>query len=105
MKDILGQEIEVGSIVTYPGRQGSSMWMNFAVVYEIKHGTDWRGRSYEELLCVRVGKTWRGGEVSTRKVVVSCTDRILVVPESQFIPFTNEMHATLIELKEKFSKQ
>lgn len=32
MKDIVGREIVVGSRVAYPGRAGSSLWMNVALV-------------------------------------------------------------------------
>lgn len=35
MKDFLGQAITVGKTVVYPGRQGSKMWMNRAVVIEV----------------------------------------------------------------------
>lgn len=35
-RDFLGQLIEVGKTVVYPGRQGSRMWMNQAQVVELK---------------------------------------------------------------------
>jgi len=34
-KDFLGQVIRVGDTIVYPGRQGSSMWLNKAEVLEI----------------------------------------------------------------------
>lgn len=35
MKDFLGQPIASGNTVVYPGRQGSRMWMNRALVIEV----------------------------------------------------------------------
>ncbi len=35
MKDFLGQTIKSGNTVVYPGRQGSRMWMNRAIVIEV----------------------------------------------------------------------
>lgn len=36
MKDFLGQEIRAGDTVVYPNRHGSRLWMNKAVVTEVK---------------------------------------------------------------------
>lgn len=35
MKDFLGQDINSGDTVVYPGRQGSNMWMNSATVLDL----------------------------------------------------------------------
>ncbi len=42
MRDWRGTEIEVGSRVVYPGRQGSSMWMTEGEVVELKPKTELR---------------------------------------------------------------
>lgn len=34
--DYLGQAINVGNTIVYPGRQGSRMWMNNALVIELR---------------------------------------------------------------------
>lgn len=34
MQDFLGRDIEVGQVIVYPGRRGSNLWMNKAVVEE-----------------------------------------------------------------------
>jgi hypothetical protein len=34
MINVIGQEIKPGSIIAYPGRHGSSTWMNIAIVTE-----------------------------------------------------------------------
>lgn len=38
MKDIVGREIRVGDVIAYPGRRSSSMWMNVALVRELRPG-------------------------------------------------------------------
>ena len=35
MKDFLGQDITSNKTIVYPGRQGSRMWMNRAIVLEV----------------------------------------------------------------------
>lgn len=69
MKDFRGVEIQTGAVIAYPGRQGSSMWMNEGTVEEIKTVTDpWRTT---EVLVVRTKNTGRRTEVSrTERVVV-----------------------------------
>jgi hypothetical protein len=34
--DFLGQEIQLGDIIVYPGRHGSSLWLNKSTVIAIK---------------------------------------------------------------------
>lgn len=34
-KDCIGNEVRVGDVITYPGRSGSSLWMNFGKVTKI----------------------------------------------------------------------
>ena len=64
-KDYLGQKIEVGQTVVYPGRQGSRMWMNNAQVLELKdHG-------------VKVQRP--DGGIRT----LTCLDRVVVVHETK----------------------
>lgn len=36
MKDFLNQTIAIGDTVVYPGRRGSSLWMNRATVIDIR---------------------------------------------------------------------
>lgn len=100
-KDALGNVITTGSIIAYPGRMSSSMWMNFAVVYRVEESSDWRGYPYTKLYCVRVGGSHQWGDLRTKKVEVTSIDRVLIVSETQLSPFTNEMHATLLEVKQK----
>ncbi len=83
-RDIRGIEIEVGDTVAYPGRAGSSMWMNVGRVLEIVNRTRYRPytESYEpdpflRLLCQQ--KNWRGEDIGTRKSCTSKLDRVVVV--------------------------
>ena len=41
MKDLYGNTIEVGDVIAYPGRQGSSMWVTTAVVTEVTTRPHW----------------------------------------------------------------
>lgn len=43
MSDFLGREIKQGSYIVYPGRQGSSLWVNLGHVVEITERTNWQG--------------------------------------------------------------
>lgn len=61
MKDFLGQTIEPGQTIVYPGRQGSRMWMNRAVVTDILEGG------------VRVERNDGGVRV------LKCLDRVVVI--------------------------
>lgn len=38
--DCVDTPIEVGSVITYPGRRGSGMWMNVGIVTAIEPRTD-----------------------------------------------------------------
>lgn len=42
VKDALNNNIQSGAVIVYPGRSGSNLWMNCAVVIEIqeKHARD-----------------------------------------------------------------
>lgn len=51
--DWRGVPITVGSTVVYPGRQGSSHWMNEAEVNAITYEDSWRGPSTVTVLHVR----------------------------------------------------
>lgn len=34
--DLLGQKLEIGDVICYPRRQGSSLWMNFGKIYSLE---------------------------------------------------------------------
>lgn len=46
-KDLLGQELKVGDIITYPVRRGSSMWMSFGKIYHLEEKEVKRYWSFE----------------------------------------------------------
>lgn len=82
MRDCVGQEIVVGSVITYPGRRGSTLWMNTGIVREIYDF----GKSEGLLDVERVDATWRFDEgenryrfkKTVRNVVIGCIDRVTV---------------------------
>lgn len=81
MKDWRGTPIEVGSTIVYPGRQGSSVWVNEAVVLEVGERRRWQLLPGETEPALKVRRThdttgWRDlDKVST----VTAVDRVTVV--------------------------
>jgi len=74
VKDFLGNEIEVGDTIVYPGRASSSLWMNKATVLEV---IDPGGLKVE----VEVSN-YKGEVVGVRKSSVSAVHRVTVVAKA-----------------------
>lgn len=76
MKDFIGREIKQGSYIVYPGRQGSSLWMNLGHVVDVTVRTTWNGP-------VDILKVQPVDPASRRplgKVVsVTCIDKVTVI--------------------------
>lgn len=101
--DILGNPIEVGSILTYPVRQSSSMWMSYSVVERIELIKPyWRDELQPFLYVTYVGKprwSWKSDQpVTVRKTSISRVDRVTVLPLSLLRPDENEAHLKLMEI-------
>lgn len=77
MKDWRGTPIEPGSIIVYPGRQSSSMWMVEAEVLEIFQ--DWRWTDFVWTLRVQPLRVGRYGERSLKPVKVTALERVTVI--------------------------
>lgn len=73
MKDWRGRDVVPGSVIVYPGRQGSSMWLMEAVVDRVDEVDG--GYSLNVTLTGCTG--YRG--VSGRRVTVTRTDKVTVV--------------------------
>lgn len=71
-KDFRGTSINVGDRIVYPGRSGSSLWMNEAIVTEIETKEDWRGRKRSVLKAQRVD---RQGKI----VSIFCLSRVVCI--------------------------
>lgn len=96
-KDQYNNEIKVGDIITYPGRVGSSLWMNTAVVESLDSYVSWRRRESKPRLGVSVFSetyvysapnttgTWKR---SLRKTRIERIDNVTVVT-SIFSPTTD----------------
>lgn len=94
MQDMLGNEIAVGDMVAYPGRQSSSLWMNYGRVVECVEGElnpnphtphpYWKWLTHP---CIKIRKrqtNWSGETMGERTVRTMKLDRLIVVPHSQF---------------------
>ena len=105
-KDFLGRKISIGDWIVYPGRQGSSLWMNLAEVTDITTYHDrWRN---ERLPCLKVlvRKTnWEGETVGWRNSTVHAIDRVTIIDdtfEDEHYWRFHDKHAPVpIKIKEK----
>lgn len=77
--DYLEQEIHIGDFIVWPGRQGSSLWMNNGTVLGIAHGKDWNDREFAKLQVEVNTSNWDGSKKGKRKTTISCVDRVVVI--------------------------
>ena len=82
--DQYGTKIQIGDFITYPVRQGSSMWMQTAVVYDIDEVPRWSWRDDSEMDArlkakIVTTKDWRSKEKILKKVTIGCTERVTVL--------------------------
>lgn len=97
MQDMLGNEIVVGDMVVYPGRQSSSLWMNCGRVVECNEGElnpnphsphpYWKYLVQPTIKVARRCLTYPAGrpaELVSRTFRVASLQRLIVVPHSQF---------------------
>lgn len=76
MKDFLGNKIKKNSYISYPGRQGSSLWMNVAKVNKINNDND-------TLNVTTLNKDfWNPKKINTRKATISRIDNVVIVSET-----------------------
>jgi hypothetical protein len=73
MKDFLGNEIQIGDTIVYPGRQGSTMWMNIAEVVGIDYDQQYVHSPILPVLHVR--------RDNGKMYDVYRIDRVVVIPE------------------------
>lgn len=67
-RDFMGRIIRIGDEIVYPGRQGASMWLNYAIVTDVySNGT---------IKVNRIPDHWLSGEKTT---FISRLDRVVVV--------------------------
>ena len=83
VKDCIGQEIKVGSIIVYPGRRSSSMWMNKAIVRDMVISKDWRGRDKDVLYIETVSYSWSLQTYKLVKTKIERIERVTVVGLSE----------------------
>lgn len=79
--DFLEDQIFPGDKIAYPGRQGSSQWMNYAKVLKIEEYKPYWSHSektYFRLLCQRWDPV--KGTFSGKKVTVFNIHNVVIVP-------------------------
>lgn len=81
MNDMIGNEIQVGSVIVYPGRRGSSLWMNVGFVLEIGEKTLKVDVPTEKTHWYKDGFTDKGWSTKklTRKVTLHNVDLVTVI--------------------------
>ena len=79
MKDFLGKEIEVGDVVVYPSRGGSSMWMNKGVVVWAYENADC---TYKVLRLMVEATHHNFGKYHTPRTI-RCVERVAVVEKKE----------------------
>ncbi len=83
MKDFRGREIKVGSLIAYPGRQGSNSWITVARV--IKFGTkreSWTDKTIPTLT-VQVEKSSDMYIKPKKQSTIYALDRVVVIEEGE----------------------
>lgn len=82
MKDILGREIVLGSIIAYPGRQSSSLWLSVGRVIDTKSVPHpWKKGETEthlKLELIKDGYSWEENP-KPRKTWIRETGRVVIV--------------------------
>jgi hypothetical protein len=81
-KDCIGNDVKVGDVITYPGRSGSSLWMNFGKVTKITKVKEdsFYNREYVSVQVLRPILMWHGLEPNNtlegwKKVSLQCINR------------------------------
>ena len=77
--DLLGRPIRIGDIITYPGRQSSSMWMSHAVVREIEVVDGFHGTTAKLKVTSVHLESWNE-TVSVKKTTITSLDRVTALP-------------------------
>jgi hypothetical protein len=79
LKDWRGTAITAGSIIVYPGRHSSSLWMTEATVLSVTERPTYRGP--ERVLVVLPSRTqgYTPTNWKPRKVTITAIDRVTVV--------------------------
>ncbi len=71
MEDVLGNTLQVGDIVAYPGRRGSSLWINTAEIVQV-----------EPQVQVSILYNHSSQDTEGRRTVIDRTDRFVRIAEA-----------------------
>jgi hypothetical protein len=78
----LGQTVKAGDYIAYPGRSGSSLWMNFSKVLKIYEVDAFYSRSKKQTVAqvLRLKATgWHRDEPAKKPSVISRLDRVIKI--------------------------
>lgn len=83
-KDTLGCDVEVGDVIVYPGRLGSALWTNIAVVWKLGQKKRWYNFEPQPVLhviLIRKRFNWKEQKdtYSTRKTAIVNIENAAVV--------------------------
>ena len=103
-KDQYGRLIKIGDVITYPGRSGSSLWMNTAVVYDITEGTRyWNNKMFPKLKVKRTQHYLWGDKIpKVSKTIITEIGRATVVDKS--ILTSNDKFSPLVNIVEELTQ-
>lgn len=82
MKDLMGNEIVVGSLIAYPGHFGSTTYMNVGRVVGFGEKKDWRGEVNKTLKVKKTKSSIEDVDENVRVSSVSNIRNVIVVKES-----------------------
>ena len=80
MNDWRGNPIVPGSIIVYPGRQGSHHWMMEAEVIEFVQIEHWASNNFAWGLLVQPMRQGTYGRTNMKPVKLTALERVTVVP-------------------------
>ena len=105
-KDQFGNEIKAGDIITYPGRQGSSLWMNVARVKEVtKAERYWSNDLHPCLKIERVGTRWNWDKTIGQRYMyyphntsLTVLKNVTVISKEMLANSENKDHQRFVEM-------
>ncbi len=109
IRDQFGQEIKIGDIITYPGRQGSDLWMRSGVVSQLHEGPPrWDNEPTYWATVIIVVNAWdtltKQRFPKEKKIRFKSFKRATVVDPSMFVDYGRYMwQQTLLNVQERIT--
>lgn len=108
VKDQFGQEIGIGDIITYPGRQGSRLWMRNGVVLQLHEGPPGWEPTYWATVIIIVDGKWdtltKQHFPKEKEVRFESFERATVIEPSMFVDYGRYMwQQSLLNVRERIT--